>query len=154
MEKKEGKSKKGRWKIENGRRKNYKMRRGFFFIIFFFYYYSLFFLFYFIYLFIYLFIFSFHLSKPLKFILGLPKWEFSTRKKHFTLEKQFWKNDFAPSKKYSSYAPRKYHQVYSLLLVMACAAGVWKFHIKDIQSPAWGQNIYVCAPSLRFKITN
>ena len=28
--------------------------------------------------------FPFHLSKPLKFVLGLPKWEFSTGKNHFT----------------------------------------------------------------------
>ena len=28
--------------------------------------------------------FAFHFSKPLKFVLGLPKWEFSTGKKHFT----------------------------------------------------------------------
>ena len=27
--------------------------------------------------------FGFHFWKPLKFVLGLPKWEFSTRKKHF-----------------------------------------------------------------------
>ena len=29
-------------------------------------------------------LFFFHFSKPLKFVLGLPKWEFSTKKKHFT----------------------------------------------------------------------
>ena len=34
--------------------------------------------------FIYFFIFAFHFSKRLKFVLGLPKWEFSTGKKHFT----------------------------------------------------------------------
>ena len=45
----EGKSKKGRWKIE------------------------------------------IHFSKPLKFVLGLPKWEFSTVKKYFTLEKNLEK---------------------------------------------------------------
>ena len=56
---KEGKFKKGRWKIENGRRESYKMRRRLFF-------------------------FAFLFSKPLKFVLGLPKWKFSTGKKHFT----------------------------------------------------------------------
>ena len=56
---KEGKSRKGRLKIENGRRKSYKMRRGLFFFL------------------------AFHFSKPLKFVLGLPKWEFSTGEKHF-----------------------------------------------------------------------
>ena len=30
------------------------------------------------------FIFAFHFSKPLKFVLGLPKWEFSIGKKNFT----------------------------------------------------------------------
>ena len=54
--KKRGKEKKenGEEKKENKRR--WKMRRGFF---------------------------SFHFSRPLKFVSGLPKWEFSTGKKHF-----------------------------------------------------------------------
>ena len=30
------------------------------------------------------FFFAFHFSKPQKFVSGLPKWEFSTGKKHFT----------------------------------------------------------------------
>ena len=64
--KRKGKSKKGRWKIENGRRKRCKMRRGTCLFFFFFFF------------------FSFLLSKPQKFVLGLPKWEFSTGKKHFT----------------------------------------------------------------------
>ena len=55
--------------------------------------------------FFFFFCFAFHFSKPLKFVLGLPKWEFSTRKKHFTPGKKIRKNDFAPSEKYSSYAP-------------------------------------------------
>ena len=29
-------------------------------------------------------LFAFHFSKPLKFVLDLPKWEFSTGKKHFS----------------------------------------------------------------------
>ena len=33
------------------------------------------------------FIFAFHFSKPLNFVLGLPKWEFPTGKRHFTLGK-------------------------------------------------------------------
>ena len=40
----------------------------------------------------------------LKFVLGLPKWEFCSGKKHFTPGNQIRKNDFAPSEKYSSYA--------------------------------------------------
>ena len=63
--KKKKKKKKGKWKIENGRGKSYKMRRGPFFF----------------------FSFPFHFSKPLKFVLGLPKWEFSTGKNQFTLGK-------------------------------------------------------------------
>ena len=47
----------------------------------------------------------FHFSKPLKFVLGLPKWKFSTVKKHFTPGKKIRKNDFAPSEKFSCYAP-------------------------------------------------
>ena len=27
---------------------------------------------------------AFHFSKPLEFVLGVPKWEFATWKKHFT----------------------------------------------------------------------
>ena len=51
----------GRWKIENGRRKTYKMRRGPFF-----------------------FFFAFHFSmKTTEIFLGLPKCEFSTCKKAF-----------------------------------------------------------------------
>ena len=44
------------------------------------------------------FFFAFHFSKWLKFVLGLPKWEFSTRKK-------IRKNYFAPLEKYACYAP-------------------------------------------------
>ena len=40
---------------------------------------------------------TFFFVKPLKVVLGLPKWEFSTG------GKKFRKNDFAPSEKYSSY---------------------------------------------------
>ena len=43
--------------------------------------------------------------EPLKFVLSLPKWDFFTGKKHFTTGKKFRKTDFAPSEKYSSYAP-------------------------------------------------
>ena len=42
---------------------------------------------------------SLHFSKPLKFVLVLPKWKFSTGKKHFTPGKKISKNDFAPSEK-------------------------------------------------------
>ena len=71
MEQKKGKSKKGRWKIENGRRKSYKNRWGPFF-------------------------FTFHFAKRLKFVLGLPKWEFPTGQKTFHGGKKIRKNDFAP----------------------------------------------------------
>ena len=40
-----------------------------------------------------------------KFVLGVPKWKFSTRKKHLSSGKKIRKNDFAPSKKISYYAP-------------------------------------------------
>ena len=86
---KEGKSKKGRWKIENenGRRKSHKMRREPFFFFFFF----------------------FHFSKPLKFVSGLPIFFFFffffTEKKLFTPGKKSGKNDFAPFETYSCYAP-------------------------------------------------
>ena len=52
------------------------------------------------------FFFAFHFSKPLKFFLGVPKWEFSTGKKHFMPGKKIRKkNYFVPSEKYSCYAP-------------------------------------------------
>ena len=46
------------------------------------------------------FFFASHFSKPLKFVLGLPKWKFSTGKKHFTPGKKIRKNDFAPQKNF------------------------------------------------------
>ena len=52
---------------------------------------------------LFFFAFAFHFSKPLKFILGLPKWKFSTGKKHFTPGKK--SGDFAPSEKFSCYTP-------------------------------------------------
>ena len=52
-----------------------------------------------------LFFFAFHFWKRRKFVLGLPKWEFSTGKKHFTPGKKIRKNDFAPSEKYACYDP-------------------------------------------------
>ena len=48
----------------------------------------------------------FHFSKPLKFVLGVPKWKFSTGKKHFMPGRKIKKNDFAPgSENFSCYAP-------------------------------------------------
>ena len=44
------------------------------------------------------FFFDFHFWKPLKFVLGLPKWEFSTRKNHFTLGKISGKMTLPPLK--------------------------------------------------------
>ena len=76
------KSKKGRWKIENGRKeKLQKIGEDLFFFFF----------------------FSFHFSKRLKLVLGVPKREFSTGKKHFTPGKKIRKNNFAPSEKYTCY---------------------------------------------------
>ena len=51
------------------------------------------------------FFFASHFSKSVKFVLGLPKWKFSTGKKLFTLGKKIRKNDFAPSEKISCYTP-------------------------------------------------
>ena len=42
--------------------------------------------------------FAFHFSKPLKFVLGLTKWEFSTGKKHFTTGKKSGKMTLPPLK--------------------------------------------------------
>ena len=44
------------------------------------------------------------LSKPLKFVLGLQKWEFGTNGKSISCQEKIWKNDLAPTEKYSSYA--------------------------------------------------
>ena len=72
-EKKENPKREGRkLKMEGGGSK-YKMQRGPFFFFFF---------------------LAFLFSKPLKFVLGVPKCEFSTGKKHLMLGK----NDFAPLK--------------------------------------------------------
>ena len=40
----------------------------------------------------------FNFAKPLKFVLGLPKWEFYTRKSHFTLGKKSGKMTSPPLK--------------------------------------------------------
>ena len=45
---------------------------------------------------------AFHFLKHLKFVVGLPKWEFSTAEKHFTPAEKMRK--LAPSGKYSSYS--------------------------------------------------
>ena len=45
-----------------------------------------------------LFFFAFHFWKQWKFVLGLPKWEFSTRKKHFILGKKSGKITLPPQK--------------------------------------------------------
>ena len=44
------------------------------------------------------FFFAFYFSKPLKFVLGLPKWKFSTGKKHFTPGKKSEKMTLPPQK--------------------------------------------------------
>ena len=70
-------------------------------------YFLFFYLFLFIYLFIYFLLFTFENDGNLS--LGLPKWEFSTGKKHFTPGKESGKNDFAPSEKYTCYAHAYIH---------------------------------------------
>ena len=45
------------------------------------------------------FFFSFYFSNPLKFVLGLTKWKFSTGKKHFTPGKKSGKITLPPQKK-------------------------------------------------------
>ena len=82
MEKKRRKIVKGKVEIENGRREKFQNEvRPFFF--------------------------PFSLFKMTKicFVLGLPKWKFSTGKKHFKPGKKIRKNDFAPSEKFSCYTP-------------------------------------------------
>ena len=82
-QKKKGKLKKGRWKIENGRRKSYKKRWGFFF---FFFYFSLF--------------------KTTEICFGVyTKMEIFYREKAFHARKKIRKNDFAPSEKFACYFP-------------------------------------------------
>ena len=83
MGKKEGKSKKGRWKIEKWRRKSDKNeeRRTFFFFFFFF--------------------FAFSFFKTTEVCFGLPKWKFSTGKKHFMLGKNQEKWFLSTQKKFS-----------------------------------------------------
>ena len=52
--------------------------------------------------FFFFFFFCFSLLKTTEFVLGLPKWQFFTGKKHFSPGKN---QDFAPSEKYACYAP-------------------------------------------------
>ena len=70
--------KKGRWKIENGRRKSYIMRRGPF---------------------------------------GSTKMAIFYQEKAFHVGKKIRKNDFAPSKKYSSYAPASFNRRSAVLIL-------------------------------------
>ena len=62
-----------------------KMRRGSFFLFF---------------CFVFVLFFAFHFSKPLKFALGAPKWEFSTEKKHFMPGKNSGKMTLSPLKNF------------------------------------------------------
>ena len=54
--------------------------------------------------FFFFFWFAFHFWKRRKFVLGVPKWEFSTGKKNYTSGKN-QENDFAHSEKYVCYVP-------------------------------------------------
>ena len=76
------------------------------------------------------FFFAFHFSKPLKFVLGLPKWKFSTGKKHFTAGKKLRKNDFAPSEQFSCYAPEGDPRRPVILPHVMALSATW--------SPYWG----------------
>ena len=58
--------------------------------------------FFFFFFFFFFFLLS-HFSKPLKFVLGLPKWKSIERKKNISRQEK--NDDFAPSEKYSPYAP-------------------------------------------------
>ena len=94
IEKKRRKIVNGRWKIVNGSRKNStkeKEVRTFFLFLSFFFFFSL--------------LFTFENDGNLFWVLGVPKWEFSTGKKEFHAGKKIWKNDFAPSEIYVCYAP-------------------------------------------------
>ena len=55
---------------------------------------------------------AFYYSKPLKFVLGLPKWKFSTRKKHFTPGKKKKGKMTMPTQKNFPVTPL--HPTYSL----------------------------------------
>ena len=78
-EKKENQKREG----GNGRRKSYKKTtKGPFFFFFL----------------VCLFFFAFHFSKRLKFVLGPPKWKFSTGKKHFMPGKKSGKMTLPPRK--------------------------------------------------------
>ena len=72
-----GKVENGKWKVE----KLQNEERSFFFFFFFSF-------------------FASHFSKPLKFVLSLPKWKFSTGKKHFTPGKNSGKMTLPPQKKF------------------------------------------------------
>ena len=59
----------------------------------------------FFFFFFFFFFFAFHFSKPLKFVLGLPKWKFSTRKKYFTVGKNQEKITLPPLQNFPPNAP-------------------------------------------------
>ena len=73
-------------KIENGWREKFENEERIFFFFFFF----------------------FHFSKRRKLLLGLPKWKFSTGKKHFTPGKKPRKMTLPPPEKISCYTPGLY----------------------------------------------
>ena len=94
-------------KIKNGREKLKNEERTFFFL-------------------------AFHFSKQQKFVLGLPKWKFSTRKKHFTPKKKKKKKKqeklLCPFRKNSCYAPEpSYHG--SMLLHHCTLYGLGKYAV-------------------------
>ena len=56
---------------------------------------------------LFFFFFASHFSKPLKFVLGLPKWKFSNGKKYFMPGKKSEKITLPPSERFSCYTPVK-----------------------------------------------
>ena len=86
----------GKWRRkENGRREKLKNEERTFFFFF----------------------FAFHFSKRLKFVLGLPKWKFSTGKRHVTLGKKSGKMILPPQKNFpvTPLFTTSYHQLLCLL---------------------------------------
>ena len=79
---------------------------------------------------VFFFFLLFTFKKSLKFVLGLPKWEFSTGKKHFTLAKNLEKW-LCPFWKISSYAPVHTRVLITSSIVYPCMyfSTNWTVHV-------------------------
>ena len=75
--------------------------------------------------------FAFHFSKPLKFVLGLPKWKFSTGEKHFTLGKKSGKMTLPPLKNIPL-MPLLYSSVPSKAVCSKIGTALWKIDSTDL----------------------